>query len=149
MESVFDRQANAALIERINKLNAAAPAQWGKMSVAQMVVHCQKPIEVAFGQGNLKRGVMAKLFGGIVKRKLLKPGPLGRNSPTAPGFKIEDPNIDFDQARQALVGMVQRFAQGHASISNDTHPFFGKMTMEEWDVLQWKHLDHHLRQFGA
>ena len=34
-------------------------------------------------------------------------------------------------------------------VTQDPHPFFGRMTGEEWDRLLWKHLDHHLRQFGV
>ncbi len=34
-------------------------------------------------------------------------------------------------------------------LSKDPHPFFGNLNSEEWDTLNWKHLDHHLRQFGV
>ncbi|MFD1127776.1 DUF1569 domain-containing protein [Paenibacillus provencensis] len=28
------------------------------------------------------------------------------------------------------------------------HPFFGKLTSEEWSIGLYKHLDHHLKEFG-
>jgi len=149
MESVFDKAENAAILKRIDSLTPDTQALWGKMNVQQMLLHCQKPIEVSFGEGNTKRNLLGILIGGWVKRKLLKPGPLDRNGPTAPGFATTGLSPDFKKEQQALRGMVERYAQGPSSIANETHPFFGKMTMEEWDSLQWKHLDHHLRQFGA
>jgi hypothetical protein len=33
--------------------------------------------------------------------------------------------------------------------SGPEHFIFGAMTMEQWNALQWKHIDHHLRQFGV
>jgi hypothetical protein len=33
--------------------------------------------------------------------------------------------------------------------TKDAHPFFGKMTVKQWDYLQHKPLDHHLSQFGV
>lgn len=149
MESVFDKAENAAILKRIDSLTPTTPAVWGKMNAAQMVLHCQKPIEVSFGQGNLKRNLFGILFGGMVKRKLLKPGPLDKNSPTAPGFSTVKLTPDFEKERQTLRSMVARYAQGPSSITHEVHPFFGKMTHAEWDTLQWKHLDHHLRQFGV
>jgi hypothetical protein len=32
---------------------------------------------------------------------------------------------------------------------NFKHPFFGPMTAEEWGIISYKHLDHHLKQFGV
>lgn len=29
------------------------------------------------------------------------------------------------------------------------HPFFGKLTSEQWGKGIYKHLDHHLKQFGV
>ena len=45
--------------------------------------------------------------------------------------------------------LVRAFhARGPEKLAKE-HPFFGPLTSAEWDRLQWKHLDHHLRQFGA
>ena len=72
-----------------------------------------------------------------------------RSLPTVKQFKItHEPN--FDEARKELIEMVSQYAAlGHGAIKVTKHPFFGNMSMEEWDILQWKHLDHHLKQFGV
>jgi len=38
---------------------------------------------------------------------------------------------------------------GPAGCTKHPHSFFGKLTPEEWAILSYKHLDHHLRQFGV
>jgi Protein of unknown function (DUF1569) len=57
---------------------------------------------------------------------------------------------DFDSERDRLRGMIDSFAAaGPAGCTTHPHFFFGRLTPEEWSVLMYKHLDHHLRQFGA
>jgi hypothetical protein len=80
---------------------------------------------------------------------VLSPKPFARNGPTDPRFVIKGERA-LDEERDALIALVQRFtAGGPEGVRQDPHPFFGPMTPAEWDMLQWKHIDHHLRQFGA
>ena len=150
MPSIFSPSDNAALQERIQKLAADTPAQWGKMNAAQMLAHCQVPIRVALGEVKLKRGIIGLLFGGSAKRKyILSDKAFERDLPTDPNFLMKDAR-DFDTEKAGLLPLVQRFAQqGTVALTQEAHPFFGKMNAEEWDTLMWKHLDHHLRQFGV
>jgi hypothetical protein len=135
MKSLFNKGDNQEIINRISTLTAASQAQWGKMNVGQMLTHCQEPLRVAYGDLKLKRGLIALLFGAYVKKKLTKDEqPFGKNLPTD----------------NAFIGVVQKFEQvGPSGITKEKHPFFGSMTPNEWDIIQWKHLDHHLKQFGA
>jgi hypothetical protein len=148
MESIFNPSDNAAFIERINKLQPSAPALWGKMNVGQMLAHCQAIIKVALGELQLKRNLFGFLFGKIAKKQLLGSKPLKHNVPT---FKeaIFKGDQNFDKEKQGLITLVKRFSAGPEVISNDPHPFFGPLTIDEWDTLQVKHLDHHLSQFGV
>jgi Protein of unknown function (DUF1569) len=149
MQSVFDSVDNQALISRINQLTQNTHPVWGSMTVSQMLVHCQQPIKVAFGELKLKRGLLGYLFGGFAKHKLLEDKPFPKNLPTVAEFKIKE-DVDFDIAKNDLIHLIGRFAEkGEKSIVIEVHPFFGKMNLPEWNALQWKHLDHHLRQFGV
>ena len=149
MTSLFDPTENQNILHRINKLSPASQAQWGKMNVAQMLSHCQQPLLVAFGDLKIKGGLMAVLFGGMVKRMLLKDEPYKPGLPTAKEFIITDKK-EFEKEKKQLIDLVQRFSkQGPQGLRKDPHPFFGKLTSAEWDTMQWKHLDHHLRQFGV
>ena len=146
--SLFDAAARQQIVDRLQTLRPDSPRQWGKMNLGQMLAHCQQPLRVALGELRLKRSLIGLLFGRLAKKKLLAPAPWGQGMPTAPEFKITDTR-DFARERAALVALVQRFAGGPAVLTADPHPVFGRLTPAEWDALQWRHLDHHLRQFGA
>ncbi len=149
MESLFTQQDNNTVIDRINRLSPQSVPSWGKMNVSQMLAHCQQPLRVGFGELKLKRGLTGILFGAWAKRKFMKPGGFGKNLPTAKSFVFTD-DRDFNDEKSKLISLVQRFAsEGAKGLSGDAHPFFGKMTPDEWSYLSWKHLDHHLTQFGV
>lgn len=149
MTYLFDQQKATDIIERFNKLTPASQAVWGKMNVSQMLAHCQAPLEVAMGEHKLKRSLMGLLFGRLAKKTLVGDKPYSRSLPTSPSFVVKD-NRDFEAERSKLIGIIQRFSSGGAGVLIKTpHPFFGPLTVEEWDKCQWKHLDHHLQQFGV
>ena len=150
MKSLFTVQDNQEIINRINSLTPASQSKWGKMNVSQMLAHCQVPLHTAFGDLKIKRGIIALLFGGMVRKSLTKDEtPFKQNLPTAKEFIVVD-SKEFEKEQKQLIGLVKRFVEkGPAAITKDPHPFFGPMTDKEWDIIQWKHLDHHLRQFGA
>lgn len=148
MDSLLDPSGRARTLERVGRLRAEATPQWGKLTAAGMLVHCQRPLLVAFGELRLKRGLPGRLFGGFAKRKYVIGGaPFGRNSPTDPALLERNPG-PFEPARVRLLELVRRFAEPGA-ITVSEHPFFGPLSVPEWDALMSKHLDHHLRQFGV
>ncbi|RAR75582.1 DUF1569 domain-containing protein [Flavobacterium aciduliphilum] len=149
MNSIYDSHSNALLINRINTLQPDSQPLWGKMSVGQMLTHCKLASDVAFGKMDIKVTIIMKLLGKLLKKKVFYGGDMGKNSPTAKEFVITD-TIEFEKAKTELITNIQKFAQeGHAAISLMEHPFWGKMSYEDWDALMWKHLDHHLKQFGV
>lgn len=150
MKSLFNKTDNQEIINRIIALNPSSQSRWGKMNVSQMLTHCAQPLRVAFGDLKLKRSFIAKLLGGYYKKKLTRDAqPFDRNLPTDGAFIVVVPK-EFEEEKNKLIELVQKFVQvGPDGITKDTHPFFGAMTPQEWDTIQWKHLDHHLNQFGA
>ncbi|MEO8766255.1 MAG: DUF1569 domain-containing protein [Ginsengibacter sp.] len=153
MKRLFDPVENNLVQARINKLTPGTQPLWGKMNVSQMLAHLQQPILIAFGQLKLKGGLIGLLFGKIAKRQMVNDAPFKKNIPTMKEFKFTGKNApekQFLKEKDTLLSYVDRFIrEGPGVIANKTHPFFGKLTIEEWDILQWKHLDHHLRQFGV
>ena len=150
MKHLYDPAAAAEVKARIASLRPDSPRQWGKMSVAQMLAHCIVSMEGAVGDRRPKRLLFGRLMGGLVKNKAIHgPDPLPRNSPTDPTFVIVDER-DLEQERARLLALVDRFAAGGAQkCTTHPHSFFGRLTPEEWAILMYKHLDHHLRQFGV
>ncbi len=148
MKSLFNPNDNNEIIERINNLKPDSKSEWGKMNVSQVLAHSQAPLRVAFGEVKLKRGLLGILFGKMAKKKLLAE-TFKKNMPTDKAFIVVD-DRNFEEEKNKLIKLVRRFAEdGPGGITKETHPFFGELTSEEWDALQWKHLDHHLRQFGV
>jgi Protein of unknown function (DUF1569) len=148
MKSIFNAKDNAEFIQRIDKLSPASQALWGKMNVSQMLAHCQAPIKIAVNDLELKRSLMGILFGRIAKKQLTGSQPFKRNLPTFKEAKIIDER-DFNTEKRALTELINRFVAGPEIVTKKPHPFFGPLTIDEWDTLQVKHLDHHLRQFGV
>lgn len=149
MYNVFDPAVTNDLISRIEKLQPATPALWGKMNVAQMLSHAQVGIAMALGDVTIKRTLIGYLVGSFAKKQMVGPKPFSQNLPTHPLF-IRKETYDFDTEKGKLILLLQRLtAAGPESLVQEPHPFFGKMSRDEWSILIWKHTDHHLRQFGV
>jgi len=148
MNQQLDATTCPLLLDRIATLAPESGAQWGTMDVAQMLAHCQIPLELASRERTMKRGLVGLLFGRIALRSVLKEKPFGQNAPTAPSFRVTDKR-ELAKERERLVGLMTMYVERGPEGLPSKHPFFGPMTPAQWSVLQWKHLDHHLRQFGA
>lgn len=149
MNSIFDKAENEAMIIRINSLTPNHKALWGKMTVDQMCKHCSLVIDVSFGTQPLKINIFMRLLGRMLKKKVIYGGEWKKESPTAKEFIVAT-HHDLEQVKTELISKFSRYAsEGKSAIKMTNHPFWGKLTYEEWDLLQSKHLDHHLKQFEA
>jgi hypothetical protein len=149
MNSIYNKASSEAMIARINKLTPNSQPLWGKMSVSQMLQHCKLASDVAFGKMDLKINFAMRLLGRLLKKKVFYGGDMKKNSPTAKEFIITD-YLEFEKVKADLIANLSRFAnEGTSSIQLTNHPFWGKMTSEDWDALMWKHTNHHLEQFGV
>ncbi|HVO50007.1 MAG TPA: DUF1569 domain-containing protein [Thermoanaerobaculia bacterium] len=150
MKSFFESSDRGALLDRLDKLQPGALRQWGRMDVAQMCAHCAAAAEVAAGDVAKRQAFVGKVLAPLVKGGILRSDrPLSKNSPTDPTFVVSDAR-DFAKEKARLLAVARRFASaGPAAANGRVHSFFGSMTGDEWGVLMYKHLDHHLRQFGA
>jgi hypothetical protein len=137
------------IINRMAQLSPDTKAQWGKMNVSQMLAHCQAPLLVALGEKQMKSNLIGKLFGSMIKKRMLQDAPFKKGLPTDPSFIVKDER-NFASERKQLMALLQRFARkGGSVVVARKHAMFGPMTPEEWGILSWKHLDHHFRQFGV
>ena len=149
MKSLFDPGVTREMIDRINKLTPDTKSLWGKMTVAQMLAHMQPPLKIALGEQNLKKGLMGFLFGRMAKKQMVTETPFKKNLPTAPSFIVKDTK-NFEEEKNRVIDLVNRFSkEPRQDLDTRVHPFFGKLTADELNILHWKHLDHHLRQFGV
>ena len=151
MKNMFDRAVVNEVKTRMGKLEPQTERRWGKMTAAQMLGHCSVSMQWAVGEVVPEKGSLpVRLIGRLVKPMVFRnEDPLRKNSPTARSLIVAD-NRDLGRERDRLLGLIEKFeAGGAAGCTRNPHSFFGKMTPEQWAILMYKHLDHHLRQFGV
>ena len=150
MKNLYEPASAAQIKERIGQIRPDSARQWGKMNSAQALAHCAGALEIAVGDTVAPRMFIGRIVGSMIKSKIVGDDkPLRRNSPTMPSLIIvKECDLQKEQAR--LTTLVDRFATtGPSGCTTSAHSFFGRMTPDEWSVLMYKHLDHHLRQFGV
>jgi hypothetical protein len=150
MKSLFDTATAAQIKERIGRLEPGIDRQWGKMSAAQAVAHCATTMEWAVGDSFAPRMFIGRVLGPLVKSKVLKEDAvMKRNAPTAKSLVVTD-DRDLRRESERLCALIDRFSVGGPQgCTKHAHTFFGHLTPDEWAQLMYKHLDHHLRQFGV
>jgi len=149
MNNLYHAKDVEGILERLDKLTPHAQRLWGKMTVGQMLAHLNASLETAMGRNFPKRMFIGRIIGGFFKQKFLNDKPFSKNGPTDKNYVFTD-SRDFEQEKSKAIALVKTFHHdGPGKCTTHPHSFLGKMTPEEWAILQWKHLDHHLRQFGA
>ena len=150
MKSLFDAATATETKGRIARLEPGSMRQWGKMNASQAMAHCAITMEWAVGDSFAPRMFLGRIFGPLAKSKVLKDeAPLRRNTPTAKSLVVANER-DLEKECQRLCALIDRFsAGGPQRCTKHPHTFFGPLTPEEWARLMYKHLDHHLRQFGV
>lgn len=149
MKTLFNPADRSALEVRIRSLGPENQRLWGKMNAAQMLCHCQRPIETAVGDKPMKQAFIGKVIVPFIRKSIFSEKPFGKNAPTDPTFVVADER-QLDAERDQLLKLIDRMVErGPDAAGNATHSFFGKLSGAEWGQLMYKHIDHHLQQFGA
>lgn len=149
MKNLFDKDVYEEITGRTHALAPSSERQWGKMNVAQMLAHCKEAFNVPLSDKKMPRSFLGLLVGWMIKAKLYNDEPWKHNLPTAPNFKITGER-DFEKERQELLGLANKFyTLGPGNVGKFPHPMFGSFTPQQWGQAMYKHLDHHLRQFGV
>lgn len=147
VKNLFESTVKKEIVDRINKLTPETVQQWGKMNVAQMLAHVQVPMGVALGTNTVKGNWLMKLILPLFKKNLYDEKPWKQGLPTDKSFIMTGKEKDFVQEKNQLLEKIDRFTENN--MINEAHPVFGKLSKEQWSKATWKHLDHHLRQFGV
>ncbi len=153
MKNLFDPDLAEQLKQRILRMQPDSTRQWGSMSPTQTLAHCTSGMQMAMGTLNAKRAPFpARILGPLIKPLVFGDDkPIRRNSPSAPElFPANSTTSDFEHERTQLLAAIDNFVlQNSAGCSQHPHPFFGRLTPQQWAILAYKHLDHHLRQFDV
>lgn len=150
LPNIFTKDVSESIVQRINQLKPDTPAQWGKMNVAQMLAHCNVTYEMVYENKHPKPNFLMKLLlKSFVKKAVTNETPYRRNTKTAPAFVIKDTK-DFETEKNRLISYVNKTQQlGEANFDRKASHSFGTLNKTEWNNMFYKHLDHHLNQFGV
>lgn len=150
LPNIFTEEVSNQTISRINSLIENSLPKWGKMSVSQMLAHCNVTYEMAYEnkhpKPNFFMGFILKTF---IKDVVVSEKPYKQSSQTAPAFIIKTEK-NFTEEKERLINYIKKTQQlgGNYFDGKESHSF-GKLNKTEWNNMFYKHLDHHLKQFGV
>lgn len=146
MKNLLTEEGYKDIKNRLDALTEDNERQWGKMTHGQMVHHCQGPLNIMMQKKDygLKPNWFIKA---LFKKSLYSDKPWKKNLPTAKSLKETQPR-EFASEKKKLEQLVDELYNQRDRESWPDHPAFGYFTNEQWGKMQYKHLDHHLTQFG-
>ncbi len=150
LPNVFTKEVLTDIIDRIGHLDSDFQPKWGKMSVAQMLAHCNITYEMTYEDIHPKPNALIKfILKMVVKKTVTNEVPYKQNLSTASQFNVkETKNFEFEKKRLTdFITKTQQLGENHFN-GKESHSF-GVMNKTEWNNMFYKHLNHHLTQFGV
>jgi len=150
MKSLLDKETLSEITNRFGNLDNQTNPKWGKMKASQMVKHCQISFEVLNGTVKMETKVsfIKKIIFSMMKPLMYNDKPWRKNVPTPKEFIISG-EVNFTNERETLLNLIHDFHKRKNQSEWPKHPVFGKFTGEQYGKMNYKHLDHHLSQFGV
>ncbi len=150
MKSIYNQNDTQELISRINSLNNSSQPLWGKMNISQMLAHCNVTYEMAFEDKHPKpKGFMKFILKYFVKNMVVNEKPYKKSSQTAPAFIITDERVFETEKNRLIQYIIKTQELGESYFDGKESNSFGILNKTEWNNMFYKHLDHHLSQFGV
>jgi Protein of unknown function (DUF1569) len=151
MSTLFDPKNVETIKNRISSLSPTSQAEWGKMNVNQMMCHVTDGFKMATGERPIadRSNLFTRTLLKFVVVKLIK---MPKDAPTAPGLDQTKEGTkpgEFEDDRRNLIDALDRVTTMPPDHAWAAHPIFGRMSANDWAILGYKHIDHHLKQFGA
>ena len=145
MKTVWDDSVRNELLERFARLRKDQKPLWGKMDAGQMMAHCTVSLRAPMGELKVTEKWTPFRIG-FLRYLVIYKMPWPKGSPTAVEYIHEGPE-DLEKNRKQFIAAMGRFAAHRGKPFRD-HAGFGTLSEKDWGCLTWRHLDHHLRQFG-
>jgi hypothetical protein len=151
LPNIYTPETTVELATRISSLTNETPALWGKMNAGQMLSHCCVAYQQVLGENTDKPGMIMKwMLKTFFKQSMVNEVPYRPNLPTGPTFVRLNQNFDIETEKGKLIAYVQKIQElGPEQLSARPSLSLGKLSAMEWNNLLYKHIDHHLRQFGV
>jgi hypothetical protein len=148
MKTLFNELHLEEIKIRFQKLNADSVPRWGEFTAPRMVCHLVDVLEYTFG---LKEGAKEPVAGPpMFIRHLIRlylPFPKGKIKTRPEMLKTEPGQWEKDKRR--VLELLNLYLENREKMSWPVHPFFGPLSGSAWAKLGWRHMNHHLSQFGV
>ena len=102
MKDIFDKTVSEEIINRIDSLNPNSEGKWGKMTVDQMLAHCNVTYELVYDNKVSKpKGYKKWMLKTFIKNVVVSEKPYKKNGRTAPVFLVTNEK-DFKTEKDRL-----------------------------------------------
>lgn len=151
LPNIFTKEVSDNFIARINNLTNETQRKWGTMSVSQMLAHCCVTYEYIYEPAKYKKAnfIFGLLLKTVIKKAVTNEKGYKQNLRTGPDFLVKnDKNFEIEKKR--LIDFISRVQQeGESKFDGRISHSFGQLNKTQWNNMFYKHLDHHLSQFGV
>jgi hypothetical protein len=147
MKTLWQESSRQEIIGRLEKLTNDSKANWGKMNCSQMLAHVADGVRMCLGDLKTEPKKTPLRFR-PVKHLIIYWLPFPKGAPTAPEL-ISRQAENIESEVSAIKNLIEKFAGREIETEWAHHPAFGKLSGKDWGALGYKHIDHHLKQFGV
>ena len=147
MKTLWDEPSRSELKGRLDHLQSNAGARWGRMNAPQMLIHLVDAMRMANGELKTAPKNLPIRYTPL-KQLVVYWLPFPKGAPTAPELLNQDLG-DWAEGIANLRAQIDEFGARDPKAPWPEHPAFGTMTPKAWGVLGYRHIDHHLKQFGV
>lgn len=149
MKNVVIEDGLNNILTRLENLSEDSIPEWGIMNAAQMLSHCTVSVKLALNEIEPEYNEKYLAIGKMVKDKLFETDVFTKSVPTTNEFLNTDRD-DFERNKIIFIEYLKRFNGTDINFEGTgSHPYFGKLDMNEWGMLIYKHTNHHFVQFGV
>lgn len=148
MKTIQNPADRVALLQRLELLSEHSQRRWGTMSVEEMLWHLRQQLDLALGIAQTKQTARFPMNWLPIRWLAIYPMPWGKGSTTPDAMNVRRLNPPVQGFAQEQEQFLRRFQDVLQAKRFAPHPLFGKLSTKDWYRLIWKHIDHHLQQFG-
>jgi hypothetical protein len=148
-KTLFDTEAAESIINRVQRLKPESAHLWGEMNATEMLLHCNSCNKEIFqGVRSNKKTTVKQFLLRLLAIYIAPNFKRGIKSEPHHNTKGKSNGSDFELQKAEFINLIKQFPSYKKPLTL-THPAFGNISTKEWGIAAYKHMDHHLRQFGV
>ena len=146
-KTIWNSADRESILSRFDRLAPDTRPKWGKLDAPRMVTHVTDAVRASLGELTL-RPLVGPLRYWPVNVLVMFYLPWPKSAPTAPELLDRHP-VGWTDELGTLRTTLDRFTARDVDEQWTPHVAFGRLSGAQWGRLMYRHLDHHLTQFGV